>query len=98
MSFDTLTFRPVRPEDKDRIVAFTRNTWGDHEDDYIKDVFDEWLIDPRGEFTAAVVADEVVGIKAHRHGRRRDWWLEAAHRSGLAARALLQSLIAITSH
>ena len=55
MTLGSLSFRPVRPEDKERIIAFTLNTWGDDEDDYIKDVFDDWLEDPHGEFTAAVL-------------------------------------------
>ena len=76
MTLDTLTFRPVQPADKDRIIAFTLNTWGDHDDDYIKDVFDEWLADPRGEFTAAVIADVVVGIAKLTAVSADEWWLE----------------------
>jgi GNAT superfamily N-acetyltransferase len=73
---DTLTFRPVQPADKDRIIAFTFNTWGDNEDDYIKDVFDEWVADPRGEFTAAVIADRVVGIAKLTDMGDDEWWFE----------------------
>ena len=76
MALDALTFRPVRPEDKARVVAFTRNTWGQDEDDYIKDVFDEWLIDPRGEFTAAVVDGAVVGISKLTDMGDDEWWFE----------------------
>src|SRR5512136_1913314 len=76
MTLDTLTFRPVRPEDKDRIIAFTFNTWGDNEGDYIKDVFDDWLADPHGEFTAAVLAGEIVGIAKLTTMGNDEWWLE----------------------
>ena len=73
---DNLTFRPVRAEDKDRVIAFTAKTWGDREDDYIQDVFAEWLIDPHGEFTAAVLDDRVVGISKLTAMGNDEWWLE----------------------
>ena len=88
---DSLSFRPVRPEDKDRIIAFTLNTWGDDEDDYIKDVFDDWLADPRGEFTAAVLDGEVVGIAKLTDMGDDEWWFEglridpAYRRQGIAS-------------
>ncbi len=91
MTLDTLSFRPVRPADKDRIIAFTFNTWGDNEDDYIKDVFDDWLADPRGEFTAAVIDDQVVGIAKLTDMGNDEWWFEglridpAYRRQGIAA-------------
>ncbi len=76
MTLDTLTFRPVRPEDKERIIAFTFNTWGDNGDDYIKDVFDDWRADLRGEFTAAVVEGTVVGIAKLTDMGDDEWWFE----------------------
>src|SRR5512139_1594462 len=76
MTLTVLSFRPVQPADKDRIIAFTFNTWGDNEDDYIKDVFDEWAADPRGEFTAAVLEDQVVGISKLTDMGDDEWWLE----------------------
>jgi ribosomal protein S18 acetylase RimI-like enzyme len=91
MTLDTLIFRPVRPEDKDRIIAFTFNTWGDHEDDYIKDVFDDWVADLRGEFTAAVLEDQVVGIAKLTDMGDDEWWFEglridpAYRRQGIAS-------------
>jgi ribosomal protein S18 acetylase RimI-like enzyme len=91
MTLDTLTFRAVLPSDKDRIIAFTFNTWGDHEDDYIKDVFDDWAADPRGEFTAAVLAGEVVGIAKLTDMGDDEWWFEglridpAYRRQGIAS-------------
>ncbi len=91
---DPLSFRPVRPTDKDRVVAFTLNTWGDDGDDYIKDVFDEWVTDPRGEFTAAVLGDRVVGIAKLTDRGNDEWWLEglridpAYRRKGVASEFL----------
>ena len=71
-----ITFRPVRIEDKPRILDFTRNTWGADDSDYIADVFDEWLIDPRGEFTAAVLDDQVVAIAKLTDLGDGEWWFE----------------------
>ncbi len=45
-----LIFRAVRADDKPRVLEFTANTWA--EGDYIKEVFDEWLADRTGRFTA----------------------------------------------
>lgn len=91
MTPSNLSFRPVQPADKDRILAFTFNTWGDSEDDYIKDVFDDWLVDPRGEFTAAVIGDQIVGIAKLTDMGDDEWWLEGLRidpdqrRQGLAS-------------
>jgi hypothetical protein len=76
MTLTQLSFRPVQPEDKERVTAFTFNTWGSDEDDYIKDVFDEWLADPHGEFTAAVLGGEVVGIAKLTDRDDGEWWFE----------------------
>ncbi len=87
----TLSFRPVRPEDKDRVIAFTLNTWGEEDDDYIKYVFEDWIADPRGEFTAAVLDDRVVGIAKLTARGNDEWWLEglridpAYRRRGIAS-------------
>lgn len=91
MALDDLSFRSVRPEDKVRVVAFTFNTWGDNQDDYIKDVFDDWLADPRGEFTAAVIDGEVAGIAKLTDLGGDEWWFEglridpAYRRRGIAS-------------
>jgi ribosomal protein S18 acetylase RimI-like enzyme len=91
MTLSALSFRPVQPADKDRIIAFTFNTWGDKEDDYIKDVFDDWLADPHGEFTAAVLDEKVVGIAKLTAMGDDEWWFEglridpAYRRQGIAS-------------
>ena len=76
MLADSLSFRPMRLNDKDRVLAFTFNTWGDDDSDYIKYVFDDWLADPRGEFTAAMFDGVVVGIAKLTDMGDDEWWLE----------------------
>ena len=86
-----LPFAPFALKTKLASSRFTFNTWGDNEDDYIKDVFDDWLADPRGEFTAAVIDGEVVGIAKLTDMGDDEWWFEglridpAYRRQGIAA-------------
>ncbi|HTP07280.1 MAG TPA: GNAT family N-acetyltransferase [Anaerolineae bacterium] len=76
MTTANLSFRPVQSADKDRILAFTRNTWGGEDDDYIQYIFEEWMADLRGEFTAAVIDDRVVGIAKLSDMGDDEWWFE----------------------
>ncbi|MCI0476667.1 MAG: GNAT family N-acetyltransferase [Anaerolineales bacterium] len=52
--------RAARAEDKDAIVAFCQNTfsWGD----YIADVWERWLADPKGQLLVGVVDDQPVSL------------------------------------
>lgn len=75
MSTD-LIFRPVRLEDKPRILEFTAHTWGDDEDDYIQYVFDDWLNDRRGEFTAVESNGQCVAIAKLTDLGSNEWWFE----------------------
>jgi GNAT superfamily N-acetyltransferase len=71
-----LIFRPVRLEDKPRVLEFTAHTWGEDEDDYIQYVFDDWLIDPRGEFTAVEESGQIVAISKLTDIGSDEWWFE----------------------
>jgi GNAT superfamily N-acetyltransferase len=73
---NTLAFRPVEPTDRDRVLAFTAHTWGAEEGDYIHDVFDDWLADRAGEFTAALLDDRVVAIAKLTDLGDGEWWFE----------------------
>jgi GNAT superfamily N-acetyltransferase len=73
---DALTFRLVQPADRDRVVAFTAHTWGADESDYIHDVFNDWLADRTGEFTAALIEDQVVAIAKLTDLGDGEWWFE----------------------
>lgn len=90
MSTD-LIFRPVLPTDKERVLNFTRHTWGADESDYIGEVFDEWVANRGGEFTAALLADRVVAIAKLSDLGDNEWWFEGLRvdpdfrRRGIAA-------------
>ena len=68
------TFRPLYPEDKPRVLEITAHTWGDG--DYIPEVWERWLADPKGEFTAAVQEGVVVAIAKLTWQGEGQWWLE----------------------
>jgi hypothetical protein len=68
--------RPVCTEDKSRILDFTAHTWGEDDGDYIQYVFDDWRIDPRGEFTAVELKRQVIGISKLTDQGENEWWLE----------------------
>ena len=56
--------RPARPDDREAVVAFTRDTWPELGGDYIPDVFDEWVESdgPNQRTLVACVDDRPVGI------------------------------------
>src|SRR5258708_4932077 len=61
-SFDNLLeLRPVRPSDRERVIEITSE--GGEGTDYLPEVFDEWVADPRGQFQAAELDGVVVGVQ-----------------------------------
>ena len=74
LSQPNLLFRSVRVEDKPRVLGFTARTWDDG--DYIVDVFDEWLADPTGRFTAIELDGQVVAIGKLTDLSEGELWLE----------------------
>ena len=69
------TFRPAWPEDKQRMLEITARTWGEH-GDYITEVWDSWLVDPKGELTVAEVDGLVVALAKITWQGEGQWWLE----------------------
>src|SRR5512143_1439099 len=73
---NAFVFRPVRLEDKPRVLEFTAHTWGEDDEDYIQYVFDDWLNDPHGEFTAVESNEQVVAIAKLTDIGSNEWWFE----------------------
>ncbi len=89
--------RPARPEDRDAVLAFCRDTWD--WGDYIEYVWDEWLRDTQGLLLVAVADEHPVGIAHLKMLNATDAWLEgmrvdpAYRRHGIAA-ALITTMLA----
>lgn len=82
--------RPARPADRTDVEALCAHIWGG--EDYIPEVWEEWLADPEGELTVAELDGRVVGLAKLSHAADEEWWLEglrvhpAYRRLGLARR------------
>jgi GNAT superfamily N-acetyltransferase len=92
-----LTIRPVRPGDRDRVVELTKDVWGGN--DYLPDVFDDWVADAASAFEAVEVDGTVVGLQRLRPYAPGLVWYEGlrvatSHRRQGVARAMLLSAIA----
>lgn len=69
-----LAIRPTLPADRQDIFGFCKFIWDGR--DYIPDVFDEWLADPRGQMFSALYAGCVVGLTRLVRQSPGQWWLE----------------------
>ncbi len=82
--------RPACPEDRSGMEAVCGTIWDG--EDYIPEVWDEWLADPDGELTVAELDGRVVGLAKLSRTADGEWWLEglrvhpAYRRLGLARR------------
>lgn len=92
-----LVIRPVRPADRDRVVEMTSDIWDG--DDYIADVFDDWVADASAAFQAMEVDGLVAGLQRLRPYAPGLIWYEGlrvatSHQRQGIARAMLDSAIA----
>jgi len=92
-----LVIRPVRPADRARVVEITKDVWGGN--DYLPDVFDDWVSEAGAAFQAAELDGRVVGVQRLRPYAPGLVWYEGLRvatpqrRQGIA-RAMLLSAIA----
>jgi predicted PurR-regulated permease PerM/GNAT superfamily N-acetyltransferase len=66
--------RPARPEDRADMEAICAPMGGG--EDYIPQVWDEWLADPEGEFSVVELDGRVVALAKLSHIAGDEWWLE----------------------
>ncbi|MBW6516171.1 MAG: GNAT family N-acetyltransferase [Candidatus Cloacimonetes bacterium] len=66
--------RRVRPEDKEIITDICSRIW--EGDDYIPSIFDIWVNDKKGEFTALLYEGKIVGMGKLTYLTDTDVWLE----------------------
>ena len=55
-----IELRRARPSDREKVLEISSHTWEGN--DYVPDVFEDWLRDPRGEFVVAVVDGVLAGL------------------------------------
>ncbi len=91
-----LEVRRARDEDREAVLAFCQQTW--EWGDYIADVWDEWLHNPRGALLVATLDGQPVGLSNMRMLSKDEAWLEgmrvdpAYRRQGISG-ALFDALI-----
>lgn len=66
--------RPARPEDRADMEALCAQIWGG--EDYIPQVWDQWMADPEGEFSVVELDGRVVALAKLSHIADDEWWLE----------------------
>ncbi len=72
-----IVFRPMRVTDREAMLAICARIWDGH--DYIPYVWDDWLADSDGQFTAVLDDEKVIGISKLTlitPGPSPDWLLE----------------------
>ena len=87
----------MRPSDRDRVIEMTSDIWDG--DDYIADVFDDWVADASAAFQAMEVDGVVAGLQRLRPYAPGLIWYEGlrvatSHQRQGIARAMLDSAIA----
>ncbi len=66
--------QPARAADKPAVEAICAQIWEGN--DYIPDVWDNWLADPHGELVVAELRGQVVGFAKLSRLTDNEWWLE----------------------
>lgn len=96
MAAAELELRPLRPTDRQRVEEICADIWEGN--DYLPQVFDEWVADPASSFDGAELDGVLVGVQRVRPLGEGILWYEAlrvasTHQRQGIARAMLQSAI-----
>jgi len=71
---DPIQIRPARASDRFTVGAISAQKPGS--EDYIADVWDEWLSDPEGQLVVAKLGRQIVGLAKLSRLSGAEWWLE----------------------
>jgi len=91
-----ILIRPASAADKAAVVEFTQHTW--EHGDYIPEVYDAWLVDPRGPLLVAEEEGQIIAISKVTFLEPHQAWLEGLRvhpehrRHGVARRFLAYQL------
>lgn len=69
-----IQIRPAQAADKSAVERICAQIW--EGDDYIPQVWDDWLADPHGELIVAELAGKVVGVAKLSRLADDEWWME----------------------
>lgn len=94
----TVNFRPGRETDLPQIAEMTKDIWGG--EDYLPDVWQEWVGDPKGRLTVGLLGEEIVATGRIVELVPGGWWLEGlrvspAHQGRGFATPLHNHLVAL---
>lgn len=69
-----IQLRVARPEDEAAVTALSQQIWDGQ--DYVPELFGEWVADERGQFTVAYDGEELVAFNKLTELSAGEWWLE----------------------
>jgi GNAT superfamily N-acetyltransferase len=86
-----IQLRVAKPEDEAAVRTLSEQIWSG--EDYVPELFHEWIADERGQFTVAYDGEELVAFNKLSELAPGEWWLEglrvhARHRGRGLARLL----------
>jgi len=69
-----MKLRKITPEHKERVLQISKDIW--EGDDYIPEIFDNWVSDPYGEFVGLFVENQLIAFGKMTYLTPTDVWLE----------------------
>ncbi len=69
-----LDIRPAQSQDKPAVEALCAKIWDG--EDYVPDVWEDWVQDPQGQFSLILFGDKPVGLSKLTQLAPGEWWLE----------------------
>jgi GNAT superfamily N-acetyltransferase len=99
MADATLDIRPARAEDRDAVFEMVKTVWGGN--DYVPEVWDDWLADTSGPLLVGELAGRVVALaKLSALGTAEDWFhgtrVDPDYRGRGFARAMLRRCVELS--
>jgi len=69
-----MKLRKITPEHKERVLQISKDIW--EGDDYVPEIFDNWIADPYGEFVGLFVENQLIAFGKMTYLTPTDVWLE----------------------
>ncbi|HZD55300.1 MAG TPA: GNAT family N-acetyltransferase [Anaerolineales bacterium] len=72
--YATIVCRPALPKDTPDVIALTHRIW--EGEDYVPEIWPDWLADPEGLLAVAEYGGRVVGLGKLTRLSENEWWME----------------------